>query len=216
MTRLTPSLRLVSPLLLALLLAPAPASAQEGPFGIAPGSAEQLDGVLKRLAGLHTPPRWCTQRCGSSFGLELYGRLAEGRLRFTLSGQVTGEQPALVSLFGTRPAAGLESVRLQHGPELPVQWIKDRYAVLLEPGPFVLQGELAVKDAGSLDLFVPGPLGHLAFDVPDAQILGDRRRRAVAGASYQLVRRVLPEAGDAAAGAKPPRTRLRFSVQRRV
>lgn len=190
-----------------------PAAAQQGPLTIAPGSAEQLDGVLRRLTHLHAPPRWCTGECASAFGLEIYGRLGEGRLRFTLRGQVTADLPALVSIFGTRPAAGLATVRLQHGPELDVLWVDDRYAVLLEPGPFVLQGELTVQDPSGLDLFVPGPVGHLAFDVPDAQVLGDRRRRAVSRASYQLVRRVLPQP-DAPKEAEAPVSRLRFSVRR--
>ncbi len=196
-----------------LLLAARPATAGDEGLTLSPPTADALQGLLRSLAEQQRPARYCAQECSSTLHLALGGSLAQGRLTFEQRGEVVSPEPALVSLFGTRPGARVWEARLGEGAgeRVPLAWFQDRYVALLPPGPYRLRGELQVPAGAPLDLFVPGPVGLLELSLPDAQVLGDRRRRAVQAASFQLVPRVSP---SPQAEAEAPASRLRFSLRR--
>jgi len=206
-----------------LLLAtasPTPALAQPvGPV-VAPAAGLTLPEALQQLATLHRPPRWCAERCSSLISLEISGRMADGRLGFVLTGEVVGELPALVALFGTSPAAGLHEARRGQTERVALAWHEGAYVALLSPGPFRLEGELRCSATSPFTLTVPGPLGAIRLAVPDAQVLGDRRRQALQAATFQLVPvpPASPGATPAPDAAVDPAgllsTRLRFQIRR--
>ncbi len=189
------------------LLGWAGSAAAEG-LQLSPPSATELEAMLQKLNERHGQATWCTQECATFYEVRLGGALARGELSLSFSGMVNGEARALVPLVGLRPNAGLDALADARGRRLPLYWLGDAYAVVLEPGEFVLRGTAAVARNAAVTVALPGPIGRVEIAVADAEVVGTGERRGVRSATYQLTPR------REATATESSRDRLRLQISR--
>jgi len=153
---------------------------------ITPGTASDVDNVLRGLGERHRVEPWCSSECATVLLATFAGELARGELRFAITGTVTGEQRRLCRAV-RHPAQRRDRRGDGAGRRArALFWSGSAYGVVLEPGDFNLTGTLRFAPMTPVTLRIPGPAGSVELRVPDADVVGTGERRGWRDATYQL------------------------------
>lgn len=104
----------------------------------------------------------------------LSGDLEANLLDISASGEVIQGEGVKVYLFGPASDVLVKELRVNGQPTM-VSFDKEGYFFLADEGPFVLEGKLAIRTIGQVNLLVPGPINELRFKLLHGYAIGGDR-----------------------------------------
>ena len=169
--------------------APSPSAAPSvapsaAPIALPDGSwAGQIDTLSKWIEQQRKSR--CTERCFVLDRLKITGRVADGALRFELTGSVLAEGAIDVPLFGPPAHVRIDGAT-EDGKEAILGFEGDRYFLHTASKRFVLKGSLSID--GDLALTVPGPLNVLEADVTAGAVVEGSKLTGLTAATVHFSR----------------------------
>ncbi len=161
--------RRVSTLLLGLTLVLGARGASAAPSTPPPSDswAGQLEGLSQWLEA-HKTASECTEHCFTLDRLTLRGSLADGTVRFEMTGGVLAQSPVAVPLFGPPSQVRLEEVT-EDGHPAAVGFDDTGYFVFTSAKRFTVRGKLTL--GADLALHIPGPLNALDAELGGGHVV---------------------------------------------
>ncbi|MFH0862211.1 MAG: hypothetical protein V1875_04195 [Candidatus Altiarchaeota archaeon] len=94
--------------------------------------------------------------------MELRGDMETNKLVLTGSGQVITGEKSKVYLLGRASDMLIENLKV-NGRDVTVSFDDKGYFMVLDEGDFTFQGDLLIRTAGQVRIYVPGPVNALKF-----------------------------------------------------